>query len=180
VAPLLSGWFGAQIAPGCPQRVARRIRPMNHWLMKSEPESFGVEHLARAPRRRARWDGVRNYQARNLLRDEMRRGDLAFFYHSSCDEPGIYGIVRIARAGYPDPSAFERGNHYYDPESDPAAPRWYAVDVTLQRRLAQPITLETLKREARALGKFALLQRGNRLSVLPVSARQWQQILALE
>ena len=153
---------------------------MNHWLMKSEPESFGVEHLARAPRRRARWDGVRNYQARNTLRDGLRRGDLAFFYHSSCDVPGIYGIVRIVRAGYPDPSAFVRGHHYYDADSDPAQPRWYAVDVALVRRLKTPITLETLKHHARALGAFALLQRGSRLSVMPVSALQWRRILTLE
>jgi predicted RNA-binding protein with PUA-like domain len=152
---------------------------MNYWLMKSEPSTFGVEHLARAPRRRAAWDGVRNYQARNMLRDDVQRGDLAFFYHSSCDEPGIYGIVRIVRAGYPDASAFKRGHAHFDSDSDPVAPRWYAVDVALVRRLAPPITLAMLKSNARALDDFVLLRRGNRLSVMPVSARQWQQVLAL-
>ena len=153
---------------------------MNHWLMKSEPQLFGVDALAAAPRRRAAWDGVRNYQARNLLRDGMRRGDLAFFYHSSCELPGIYGIVRIVRAGYPDPSALVRGHRYFDADSDPAAPRWYAVDIALVRRLARPISLATLKSQARKFGEFALLQRGSRLSVMPVNAHQWQQILALE
>jgi predicted RNA-binding protein with PUA-like domain len=153
---------------------------MQHWLLKSEPTVFGIEQLAQAPGRRAAWDGVRNFQARNMLRDEVRRGDLAFFYHSSCATPGIYGIVRVVRAGYPDATAFERGHDHYDPDSDPAEPRWYAIDVALVGRLARPITLATLKAHARALQDFVLLRRGNRLSVMPVSAPQWSAVLALE
>jgi predicted RNA-binding protein with PUA-like domain len=153
---------------------------MNHWLLKTEPSTFGIEALARAPRRRTAWDGVRNYQARNMLRDQMRKGDLAFLYHSSCEVPGIYGIVRIVRAGYPDASALLRGHAHYDAASDPAAPRWFAVDVELVRRLVRPITLATLKANARLLRDLVVLKRGNRLSITPVSADDWQRILALE
>jgi predicted RNA-binding protein with PUA-like domain len=154
---------------------------MKHWLMKSEPATFGIEHLAAAPRRRTSWDGVRNYQARNMLRDQMQKGDLAFFYHSSCEVPGIYGIVRVVKAGYPDPTACERGHDHYDPDSDPATPRWFTVDVELVRRLARPITLATLKANARE-GRcdLAVLRKGNRLSITPVTAEQWRHVLALE
>ena len=153
---------------------------MKYWLIKSEPSTFGIEDLAAAPRRRTGWDGVRNYQARNMLRDEVCKGDLAFFYHSSCELPGIYGIVKVVKAGYPDPSAFERGHDHYDPDSDPAAPRWYSIDVALDRRLAQPITLATLKANERAIGGLIVLRKGNRLSVTPVTAQQWRAVLALE
>jgi predicted RNA-binding protein with PUA-like domain len=154
---------------------------MNYWLLKTEPGSFGIEQLAAQPRRTARWDGVRNYQARNFLRDDIRRGDLAFLYHSSCAVPGIAGIVRVVRAAYPDPSAFDQRDPHFDAASDPAAPRWFAIDVRLQRRCRHIITLAQLR--AHADGKLrglALLQRGNRLSVLPVSAAHWRCILALE
>ena len=153
---------------------------MKYWLIKSEPSTFGIEDLAAAPRRRTGWDGVRNYQARNMLRDEVCKGDLAFFYHSSCELPGIYGIVKVVKAGYPDPTAFERGHDHYDPDSDPAAPRWYSIDVALDRRLAQPITLATLKANERAIGGLIVLRKGNRLSVTPVTAQQWRAVLALE
>jgi predicted RNA-binding protein with PUA-like domain len=152
---------------------------MKHWLIKSEPATFGIEDLAAAPHRRTGWHGVRNYQARNMLRDEMDKGDLAFFYHSSCAAPGIYGIVKVVKAGYPDPTAFERGHDDYDPASDPAVPRWFAVDVELVRPLAQPIALATLKAHARALGDLAVLRKGNRLSITPVTAEQWRRVLAL-
>jgi predicted RNA-binding protein with PUA-like domain len=152
---------------------------MKHWLIKSEPATFGIEDLAAAPHRRTGWYGVRNYQARNMLRDEMDKGDLAFFYHSSCAAPGIYGIVKVVKAGYPDPTAFERGHDDYDPASDPAVPRWFAVDVELVRPLAQPIALATLKAHARALGDLAVLRKGNRLSITPVTAEQWRRVLAL-
>jgi predicted RNA-binding protein with PUA-like domain len=153
---------------------------MKYWLMKSEPATFGIDHLAAAPRRRTGWDGVRNYQVRNMLRDEMQKGDLAFFYHSSCEVPGIYGIVKVVKAGHPDPTAFARGHDHYDPDSDPAAPRWYSVDVELVRRLAQPITLDTLKASARALGDLLVLRKGNRLSITAVTGEQWKRVLALE
>jgi predicted RNA-binding protein with PUA-like domain len=154
---------------------------MNHWLMKSEPETFGIDALAKCPRRTTHWDGVRNYQARTFMRDQMRSGDLAFFYHSNCAEPAIVGIVKVVKTGYPDHSAFDPKDAHYDPDSDVDNPRWYMVDVQLQRKLKQPITLATLREHSSgALKGMALLQRGNRLSITPVSAAHWQFILNLE
>jgi predicted RNA-binding protein with PUA-like domain len=148
--------------------------------MKSEPEVFGIDDLAKAPKKTTHWDGVRNYQARNFLRDRLRVGDRAFFYHSNCDEPGIVGIVKVVRAGYPDDTAFDANDAHYDPDSTRDNPRWYMVDVQLERKLARPVTLTTLREHAAgALKDFALLRRGNRLSVLPVSAAHWRFILAL-
>jgi predicted RNA-binding protein with PUA-like domain len=153
---------------------------MNHWLIKSEPSSFGIEHLAKARDATTPWNGVRNYQARNFLR-EMKVGDQAFFYHSSCEVPAVVGIVEITREAYPDPSAFDPKDDHYDPDSDRAKPRWYVVDVRLVRRLQRMITLEELRPHARAkLSDFELLKRGSRLSVMPVSARSWSFILSLE
>lgn len=152
---------------------------MKYWLMKSEPTTFGIDDLAKAPRRRSHWDGVRNYQVRNMLRDEMKKGDLAFFYHSSCEVPGIYGVARIVREGYPDPTAFDPRHAHFDPKSDPAAPTWYMVDVELVRRFATPVTLEKLKANARGLGDLLVLKRGNRLSIMPVTPAQWRKVLAL-
>ena len=111
---------------------------MKYWLMKSEPDVFGIDHLARAPGRRSGWDGVRNYQARNMLRDDFSVGDRAFFHHSSCEMPGIYGTIEIVRAGHPDPSQFDRRSKYYDAGSDPANPRWYQVEVRLLKKFARP------------------------------------------
>lgn len=153
---------------------------MNYWLLKSEPSVFGIDDLAARPEQTEPWDGVRNYQARNLLRDRMCRGDQAFFYHSNTEKPGIVGIVEIVRAGYPDDTAFDPGNKYYDPRSTPANPRWYRVDVELVRQFERMITLAELKEHAEQLGDLALLRRGNRLSVLPVTAEQWDFILGLE
>jgi predicted RNA-binding protein with PUA-like domain len=154
---------------------------MRYWLMKTEPSTFGVEQLAAAPRRTTAWDGVRNYQARNMLRDEMRRGDQAFLYYSSCDVPGIAAIMEIVRQGYPDATAFDRKDHHFDPESDPARPRWFVVDVQLKRRLARIITLEELRAHAsRELKGMVLLRPGNRLSVTPVESAHWKFILSLE
>jgi predicted RNA-binding protein with PUA-like domain len=154
---------------------------MRYWLMKTEPGTFGVEQLAAAPRRTTAWDGVRNYQARNMLRDEMRRGDQAFLYYSSCDVPGIAAIMEIVRQGYPDATAFDRKDHHFDPESDPAKPRWFVVDVQLKRRLARIITLEELRAHAsRELKGMVLLRPGNRLSVTPVESAHWKFILSLE
>ncbi len=150
---------------------------MNRWLMKSEPETFGIDHLARAPERVAGWDGVRNYQARNLLRDRFCAGDRAFFYHSSCAEPGIYGIVEVTRAGHPDRTQFDRRSAHYDAKSDPKNPRWYQVQVRLLEKFAHPVTLATLRaHDAGALRDLALLRRGNRLSVMPVSDDEWNFI----
>jgi len=150
---------------------------MNYWLMKSEPEVFGIGHLARARGGTAGWDGVRNYQARNMLRDEVAAGDRAFFYHSSCEVPGIYGTMEVVRAGHPDPTQFERGSRHFDAKSDPANPRWYQVKVRLIAMFARPVTLETLRaHEKRELANLIVLRRGNRLSVLPVSAAEWRFI----
>jgi predicted RNA-binding protein with PUA-like domain len=154
---------------------------VNHWLMKSEPDTFGIDTLGKAPKQTSAWDGVRNFQARNMLRDSMKKGDLAFFYHSSCEVPGIAGIVSIVKEGYPDQTAFDPKNDHYDPESKRDAPRWYVVDVKLVRKLRRIITLEELKpHAAKRLKDFILLRRGNRLSVMPVSSEEWDFILTLE
>ncbi|MFZ1906972.1 MAG: EVE domain-containing protein [Steroidobacteraceae bacterium] len=154
---------------------------MRYWLMKTEPSTFGVEQLAAAPRRTTAWDGVRNYQARNMLRDEMRRGDQAFLYYSSCEVPGIVAIMEVAKQGYPDATAFDRSDDHFDPDSDPARPRWFVVDVRLKRRLARVITLEELRAHVgRELKGMVLLRPGNRLSVMPVESAHWKFILSLE
>ncbi len=153
---------------------------MQFWLLKTEPDSFGIDDLERAPRKTTSWDGVRNYQARNMLRDQIKRGDQAFLYHSSCENPGITGIVEIVKAGHPDATAFDAKHHHYDPDSDPKNPRWYLVDVKLVRRLPRVITLEELRAHAgRELSGMVLLRAGNRLSVMPVSAEHWKVITAM-
>ena len=151
---------------------------MNYWLMKSEPSVFSIDDLAGRPGRRDNWNGVRNYQVRNMLRDQMRPGDLAFFYHSSCAEPGVAGVMKVVSQGYPDASACNRRSDYYDPGSSTAAPRWFTVDVQLQRKFKRVISLPELRAQ-RALTGFALLRRGNRLSVMPVNAAEWNCILSL-
>lgn len=152
---------------------------MNYWLMKTEPDVFGIDDLRARPKQTEPWDGVRNYQARNMLRDQMQKGDLAFFYHSNCAEPGIVGIAEIVRAGYPDTTALDPNDHHYDPKSTPEAPRWYRVDVRYKRKLRRTITLSELK-ERPELAGMGLLARGNRLSVMPVTRPQWDFILTLE
>ena len=154
---------------------------MRYWLMKTEPTTFGVEDLERAKRHTTPWDGVRNYQARNMLRDDMKKGDLAFLYYSSTDVPGVVALMRIVKEGYPDPTAFDRKHHHYDPDSDPENPRWFMVDVQLERRLARVITLEELRKHAtKQLKNMVLLRKGNRLSITPVEAAEWSFILSLE
>ena len=154
---------------------------MKYWLLKSEPGEFSIDDLAASPKRSTFWDGVRNYQARNFIRDEMKKGDKAFFYHSSCAEPGIVGIVEITREAYPDKTAFDPDEKHYDAKSDQEKPRWFVVDVTLKRKLAKPLALSKLKQYAGdRLSKLQLLKRGNRLSVMPVSKKDWQFILSLE
>jgi predicted RNA-binding protein with PUA-like domain len=154
---------------------------MSFWLMKSEPDAFSIDDLGARPGMTTCWDGVRNYQARNFMRDRMRAGDRAFFYHSNCPVPGIVGIVAVVRAGYPDHTAFDRRDAHYDPKSDRADPTWYMVDVKLERKLARLIALDELRTHAAgALQGLALLRRGNRLSVIPVAAEHWRFILTLE
>jgi predicted RNA-binding protein with PUA-like domain len=150
---------------------------VHYWLMKSEPESFSIEHLRARPRQTEHWDGVRNYQARNFLR-AMKKGDLAFFYHSSCEVPGVYGTIEIARTAYPDPTAWDPENHHYDPRSTPERPLWDMVDVRFQREFKQPVTLTAIKVQV-ALKKMPLVQRWSRLSVMPVTTQEWNTIMKL-
>jgi len=154
---------------------------MNHWLLKSEPDSFSIDDLAAAPRRTTAWDGVRNFQARNMLRDSMKKGDQALFYHSSCDVPGMAGIVGIVKEGYPDKTAIDPDHHHYDADTDPDAPRWFVVDVKLVRKFKRIITLDELRvHQPKALRELVILRRGNRLSVTPVSKKDWDFVLSLE
>jgi len=154
---------------------------MNHWLLKSEPSVFSIDSLASAPRKTTAWEGVRNFQARNMMRDTMRKGDLGFFYHSSCAEPGIAGIVEVVRDGYPDPTAADPKSEYYDAKSTVIKPLWYCVDVKLVRRTRTLISLATLREHAAAeLDGLLLLRRGSRLSVTPIDQQHWDFILTLE
>ena len=154
---------------------------MAYWLMKSEPHVFGIDHLVAAPAQTEPWDGVRNYQARNMMRDEMKVGDQVFFYHSNCAEPGIVGLMEVAREAYPDHTAFDPEAKYYDPKSDPDKPRWVMVDVRYVRHLRRNITLAELKAHAAGpLAGMPLVRQGNRLSVMPVTPEQWAFILSLE
>ena len=149
-----------------------------YWLMKSEPEAFSIQDLARAPRQTTSWDGVRNYQARNLLRDEIKVGDGVLFYHSSVDPPGVAGTAEIVRAGYPDATQFDPRSNHYDPGAKPDQPRWYVVDVKHGQTFAQPVSLPVL-RQTPALGDMVLLRKGSRLSVQPVTADEWKTIVAM-
>jgi predicted RNA-binding protein with PUA-like domain len=152
---------------------------MNYWLMKSEPTVFSLDDLQNKPQQTYCWDGVRNYQARNMMRDEMKLGDLAFFYHSNCAVPGIVGIMEIVKESYPDFTAFNPEHSYFDPKSSLEQPRWFMVDVKFVRQLRRCITLQELKTCAE-LENLPLVRRGNRLSIMPVTAPQWQFILSLE
>ena len=151
---------------------------MAFWLMKSEPDVYGIDDLAAGPGKTDHWDGVRNYQARNFMRDQMKKGDKVFFYHSNCKQPGIVGIARVVREGYPDHTAFDPKEKYYDPKSDPARPRWYMVDIKFERKFRRTITLEELKQHKK-LADMPLLRKGNRLSVMPVGEKEWEYILKL-
>lgn len=150
---------------------------MTYWLMKSEPDAYSIDDLEKD--RMEPWDGIRNYQARNMIRDDMKPGDKAFFYHSSCKVPAIVGIMKIASAAYPDPTQFDPASRYYDAKSPEDDPRWLLVDVAFERKLDRPITLKELKAHP-ALADFTLNKRGNRLSIFPVSEEHWELILGLE
>jgi predicted RNA-binding protein with PUA-like domain len=153
---------------------------MRYWLMKTEPDTFGVDDLAAAPRATTSWDGVRNYQARNMIRDEMKRQDQVFLYYSSTAVPGIVAVMEVVKEGYPDKTAFDPKDHHYDPQSDPAKPRWFMVDVRLKQRLPRIITLEELRKHAtKELKGMVLLRPGNRLSVTPVEPAHWKFILSI-
>ena len=147
---------------------------MRYWLMKSEPSVFTIEELEKAPNKTVDWiptKGIRNYQARNFMRDDMSLGDLAFFYQSNCDTPGIVGIMEITKLAYPDPLQFLKGNKYYDPKSSPDNPRWLNVDITLVKKLPL-IELKKLRNYSE-LKDMMILRKGNRLSITPVSQKEW-------
>jgi len=148
---------------------------MNFWLMKSEPDEFSIEDLERAPKQTTPWFGVRNYVARNFMRDSMRVGDGVLFYHSSCPEPGIAGLAKVASTSYPDDSQFDRKSPYYDPKATRETPRWMLVDVKLDRR-TRLMPLEEM-RSHKALAKMVTLKRGNRLSITPVTPAEWNFIV---
>ena len=150
---------------------------MRHWLMKSEPSECSIDDLAKAPKQTVPWVGVRNYQARNFMRDEMRVGDGVLFYHSSCPEPGIARVAEVASAAYPDETQFDPQSHYFDAKSKPDAPRWSHVDVKLVRKT--PLLALAAMREAPSLATMRVLERGNRLSITPVTADEWRAVLAL-
>ncbi len=150
----------------------------HYWLMKSEPDAFSIDNLKKVGTEP--WNGVRNYQARNFMR-AMQVGDGVLFYHSNCKEPGIVGTATVASAAYPDDTQFNPKSDYYDPKSTREEPRWSLVDVKFERKLKRTITLDEIKQHADDLGEgFALIQRGTRLSVLPVTAAQWKFLLSLE
>lgn len=152
---------------------------MAYWLMKSEPDTFSLDDLGKRPNGTEHWDGVRNYQARNMMRDQMKVGDKVFFYHSSCPQPGIAGIAEVVREAYPDGSAQNPQSRYFDPKASPDNPRWYMVDVRFERKFKRLISLADLKAEP-ALGEMTLVQKGSRLSIMPVTSEEWRQILSME
>jgi predicted RNA-binding protein with PUA-like domain len=152
---------------------------MNYWLMKSEPGEFSIDDLQAMPDQTEHWDGVRNYQARNMMRDLMKIGDLVFFYHSNCKIPGIVGIMTVVRESYPDFTAFDVDDKHYDPKSNVDVPRWYMVDIQFVSTLNRTISLTELKNYPQLEG-MPLVRRGNRLSIMPVSQAQWEFILSQE
>ncbi|MDA3903516.1 MAG: EVE domain-containing protein [Desulfuromusa sp.] len=152
---------------------------MHYWLMKSEPNAFSIDDLINMPAQTEHWDGVRNYQARNMMRDQMKIGDQVFFYHSNCEVPGIVGIMEVVREGYPDHTAFDPQSKYFDPKSDPQHPRWIMIDIKYIRHTRRVIALAELK-ECEHLENMQLVRKGNRLSIMPVSVDEWDYILNLE
>jgi predicted RNA-binding protein with PUA-like domain len=150
---------------------------MAYWLMKSEPGEYSIDDLERDGQEP--WDGIRNYQVRNMIRDDMKVGDRAIFYHSSCKEPGAVGVMEIVSEAYPDPTQFDANDHHFDARSDPADPRWLLRDVKFVRKFERTVTLKELKAHPR-LEDFQLNKRGNRLSIFPVTREQWDLILGLE
>lgn len=149
---------------------------MQYWLMKSEPETFSIDDLKKV--KVEPWDGVRNYQARNMMRDQMKKGDQIFFYHSNCEVPGIVGVMKVEKEGYPDNTAFDPEAKYYDPKSSEDNPRWFMVDVKFVKKFNRTISLTELK-EQKALAEMPLVRKGNRLSIMPVEKDQWEHILSM-
>ena len=153
---------------------------MRYWLMKSEPETFSIDDLARAPGQKSGWDGVRNYQARNYMRDEMKPGDLVLFYHSNAEPPGIAGIAAVAGTALPDPTQFDKESDYYEPRATIEKPVWMMVEVKLQEKFPRVIPLEAIRALGPKLAGLHLLERGSRLSVMPVTEAHWKLLLSLQ
>ena len=151
-------------------------RKANYWLLKSEPETYSIDDLQSDGS--SCWDGVRNYQARNFMRDEMQVGDWVLFYHSSARPPAVAGLARVCRVGYPDFTAFDAKSRYYDPDSDPDDPRWYMIDVEFVEKFSQPVALQSLK-DDQHLADMRVVQRGQRLSVQPVEKKHFRRVLKL-
>ena len=151
---------------------------MRHWLLKTEPGVFSFDDLLQAPDQTTGWGGIRNYQARNFLRDQMEEGDRVLIYHSSADPPVVAGLAEVVKRGYPDPTQFDPKDDHYDPESTPTAPRWYQVDVKAVRKLPRAVSLEEI-RQTKALAKMPLVQRGQRLSVQPVAPEEYALIVRM-
>ena len=151
---------------------------MNYWLFKSEPDVFGIDHLAKRPNQTEPWDGVRNYQARNFLRDEIKAGDLLFFYHSSCKVVGIAGIAEVVKNGYPDASQFNPESNYFDPKSNPESPRWISVDVKFRKKFKHVLSLQEIKSNP-AITELGIVKKGHRLSIMPVTEKEWSLLLEM-
>ena len=149
---------------------------MNYWLMKSEPDCFSLDDLQACPNGTDRWDGVRNYQARNFLRDQIKNGDGVLFYHSNCKEPAIVGLAKVVREGYPDLTALDPREKHFDPKATDEKPIWFVVDVQYLCHLPCPLTRDDLRRHP-VLSGMDVLRKGNRLSVQPVTAEQWREVL---
>ena len=146
--------------------------------MKSEPSVFSIDDLAKEPKKTAYWDGVRNYQARNFMRDEMKKGDLVLFYHSNTEPPCVVGVCEVVKEGYPDFTAFDPESKYYDPKSSDEKPRWFMVDVKLKKKFKKPVTLAEIKKNKK-LQNMRLVQKGNRLSVMPVEKKEFDEIVKM-
>ena len=155
------------------------VLTMQYWLMKTEPSVFGIDDLMNCKNRVDHWDGIRNYQARNMMRDEMKKGDGILLYHSNCKETGVVGLAKVCRNAYPDFTAWDTTSKYFDPKSSPENPRWVMVDVKFVKKFSRTICLTEL-REQTALQDMTLLRKGNRLSIMPVTEIQWQYIVGME
>ena len=151
---------------------------MKYWLMKSEPDVFSIDDLSKQPNQKSHWDGVRNYQARNFMRDEMDVGDKVLFYHSNCKVPGIVGIATVASSSYPDHTSWDKKSEYFDPKSGPDNPRWFMVDVKFEEKFSRTVSLNEMK-EVKALAEMLILRKGNRLSITPVQKKEFQTVLDL-
>ena len=152
--------------------------PKKYWLFKTEPQSYSIQDLGKEPKKTTYWDGVRNYQARNMLRDEIKKGDEVLIYHSNADPPAVAGTAVVVREGYPDHTAWDKNDHHYDPKSTPQNPRWYMVDVKLSKIFKRPVPLPEL-RDTKSLADMVLLRKGSRLSIQPVRKKEFDAIVRL-